>query len=56
MFYKVTYFDGENKIHKEYEIGYPCDVVSMLKEVETVIEDESTGKDIILISMELLTQ
>lgn len=56
MFYKVTYFDGENKINKEYEIGCPCDVVSMLKEVEAVIEDESTGKDIILISMELLTQ
>lgn len=52
MFYKVTYFDGKNKIHKEYEIGYPCDVVSMLKEVEAVIEDES----IILVSIELLTE
>ncbi|WP_295236946.1 hypothetical protein [Veillonella sp.] len=29
MFYKVTYFDGENKIHKEYKIGYPSDVVAM---------------------------
>lgn len=53
MFYKVTYLlNGENKKYKEYEIGYPCDVVSMLKEVEAVIEDES----IILVSIELLTE